>query len=476
MPDHLAEATAAVQAAVPLAEANPLRPVYHFRPPAQWTNDPNGAIYHDGWYHLFYQHNPFAPDWGPMYWGHARSRDLVHWEHLPIALVPSYENDETHCYSGCAAVNGQGQAMVFYTSVALGHDAQGKVAQTRPCQQWAAVSDDWVTWRKHPDNPMLPPQPGFRDDWRDPFLFRHEGRSFIVVGMCGPGTALYEAQDDTLSRWTYRGIISDLSAECPNFFPLQGKFVYLFSPFEAVEYRVGTLTPPFGHPSPGDAKRLIGRGAGGERLEFIPQTQGVLDPGRVDDNGFYASNVLFDEQGRCVLFGWINGCGGEGWRGIISLPRELTIGEDGHPRQRPVAELQQLRGAQANVPPQMLQDRAIPLPNPAANNLEINLRFNRKGRAACGLKLLWPGHETLVRFDGSRFHVAGVEGEFALADGAPLDLQVFLDRCVVEVFVNEGRTCISRCLEAGTAPVALEAFVEGRAEVEGMVYEMTAVW
>lgn len=247
MPDILAEPTAAVQAAVPLAAADPLRPVYHFRPPAQWTNDPNGTIYHDGWYHLFYQHNPFAPQWGPMYWGHARSRDLVRWEHLPIALAPSHELGETHCYSGCAAVNGQGQPLLFYTSVSLGKNDQGKNVQTRPCEQWAAVSDDWIAWRKHPGNPMLPPQPDFREDWRDPFFFRHEGRAFIVVGMCGPGTALYEAEDDTLSRWTYRGLISDLSAECPNFFPLQGKFVYLSSPFNAVEYRVGdfdlSLTP-----------------------------------------------------------------------------------------------------------------------------------------------------------------------------------------------------------------------------------------
>ena len=456
MPDHLAEATAAVAAAVPLAEADPLRPVYHFRPPAQWTNDPNGTVYHDGSYHLFYQHNPFEAQWGPMYWGHARSRDLVHWEHLPIALVPSYDNDETHCYSGCATVNAQGQPLAFYTSVALGHDNEGKVVQTRPCQQWAAVSDDWITWRKHPGNPMLPPQADFRDDWRDPFFFRHEGRAFIVVGMCGPGTALYEAQDDTLAEWTYRGLISDLSAECPNFFPLQGKFVYLSSPFNAVEYRVGDFDL--------------------ESLRFTAQTQGVLDPGRVDGNGFYASNVLFDDKGRCVLFGWINGCGGEGWRGIISLPRELTLGADGHPRQRPVAELQQLRGAQAVVPAKTLHDEAVALPNPAGNNLEVNLRFRRQGHAGGGLRLRWPGHESLIRFDGTRFHVAGAEGGFALAEEEPLELQVFLDRCVVEVFVNEGRTCISRCLEAGTEPVALEAFVEGEAEVAGMIYEMTGVW
>src|SRR4051794_6151392 len=78
-----------VKEAVPLAERDASRPVYHFRPPAQWNNDPNGTIQYRGWYHMFYQHNPYGAGWGNMHWGHARSRDLVNWEHLPIALWPS---------------------------------------------------------------------------------------------------------------------------------------------------------------------------------------------------------------------------------------------------------------------------------------------------------------------------------------------------------------------------------------------------
>lgn len=392
-----------------------------------------------------------------MHWGHARSRDLVHWEHLPIALAPSYNMGEGHCFSGCAAVNGLGQPMLFYTSVPP-RPAEGQ-PPARPFEQWAAISDDWITWRRHPDNPILPQQPGFLGEWRDPFLFRHEGRTFMVVGMCGVGLPLYEALDDTLARWTYRGLISDVNAEVPNFLPLQDKWVFLCSPFDAVPYQVGDFDL--------------------QALTFTPQAQGILDPGRTDGNGFYAQNILFDDRGRCVLFGWINGCGGPGWRGIISLPRELTIGTDGHPRQEPVAELRKLRGSEKRLQltgDNRLIDRTVALPTPGGNSLEIVLRFGRGPTAACGLRLRWPGKMSVIRFDGERFHVAGADGRFALRPDEALRLQVFLDRSVVEVFVNEGRTCISRCLQAGTEPVTLEAFVEGEAELEGSIYEMKPVW
>ena len=140
---HIARAMQSVQAAAPRAQADPLRPIYHFLPPAQWMNDPNAPIYHGGWYHLFYQFNPYGDEWGNMHWGHARSRDLVHWEHLPIALAPSYEAGEEHVFSGCAAVNGQGEPLLLYTSVKA-----GTRDQRAPNEQSAARPLDaaWLTW------------------------------------------------------------------------------------------------------------------------------------------------------------------------------------------------------------------------------------------------------------------------------------------------------------------------------------------
>src|SRR5512143_2188777 len=126
----------------PSLQPDLIRPRYHFLPPANWMNDPNGPIYYDGYYHLFYQHNPFADTWGNIHWGHARSRDLLYWEHLPIALRPAFELGEQHCYSGCAGVDDQGRVLLIYTSVGFERDGVHL-----PNQQWAALgSPDLVTW------------------------------------------------------------------------------------------------------------------------------------------------------------------------------------------------------------------------------------------------------------------------------------------------------------------------------------------
>lgn len=452
----VAEAMAAVEAVRELAESDPRRPRYHFLPPAQWLNDPNGTIYHNGWYHLFYQHNPFQTGWGPMYWGHARSRDLVRWEHLPIALWPSKELDETGCWSGCAAINERGEPMLFYTSVSFGQNAEGQPAALKPFEQWAAVGDaDLLTWRKHEANPLFDyfrqGQESFGEDWRDPFLFHEDGRTFMVVGMCGTGTPLYEAEDEALSQWAFRGMISEISAECPNFFPLpQGgegkKWVYFCSPFAAVQYYVGDF--------------------GLDTMKFVPEAEGILDGGRLDGGGgFYASNTLYDPDGRCVLFGWVIGAGGPGWQGCMALPRELWLGGDNRPRQRPVAELERLRGHRLTL------DRA-------SNHCEIKLSFERQGSAACGFRVKWEekGAEVQALFGPAECEIMGIKQELALADGQALELRVFLDGCVIEVYTGDGRLAFAKPADAGVERPLVEALVEGEADVTAEVWEMASIW
>ena len=101
--------------ATPQTVADATRPVFHFRPPAQWMNDVCGAFFHKGWHHIFFQFNPKADTWDKgIGWGHARSRDLVHWECLPPALLPDKENGSVLDASGSAAFDDNGQPMLFF--------------------------------------------------------------------------------------------------------------------------------------------------------------------------------------------------------------------------------------------------------------------------------------------------------------------------------------------------------------------------
>src|SRR6266850_860618 len=133
--EAIARATAAVEAVAPRAQADPARPIFHVTAPAQWINDPIGPIYYKGFYHLFYQLHPFSDESGPKYWGHVRSRDLVKWEPLPIALWPSSEAGETEVWSGCCTINGLGQPMAFYTSIGPDKPPFDRA------DQWAAIGD-----------------------------------------------------------------------------------------------------------------------------------------------------------------------------------------------------------------------------------------------------------------------------------------------------------------------------------------------
>ncbi len=224
----------------PIVSADPTRPVYHFRAPAGYTGDVNGPIFYKGYYHIFYQAKGF--------WGHARSRDLVYWEHLPMALWPSRELAERSCYSGSTILDSQGRPRIFYTSIGRGKSSE------MGSEQWAAVPLDTelVRWRKHPDNPVLTEAIHGNQkvyDWRDPAVFRHEGHYFMALAgnlkrrearnLDGGFVALYRALDEDLTRWAYMGPMlrypkiegsgledaPELHVECPNVFHLGNKLV-----------------------------------------------------------------------------------------------------------------------------------------------------------------------------------------------------------------------------------------------------------
>jgi len=439
----IVKAMESVQEVVPRAEADPTRPVYHFLPPAQWMNDPNGTYYHAGYYHVFYQHNPYGDQWGHMHWGHTRSRDLVHWEHLPIALWPSKELGEDHCFSGCAGINPAGEPMIFYT----------KVGDKRPNEQWAALGDrDFMTWTKHPRNPILALEthggPAFLSPWRDPFIFHVEKRTFMVLGADTEKTAaipIYEAMDDAWTQWAYRGNLYELPKkempffECPNFFKVDDTWVLLTSPYTPVQFYSGTFDL--------------------SRYAFTPEAHVPLNY----SPNYYATNICYDDKGRCILHAWIRGFdSGRGWNGCLALPRTLHVSEEGLPIQVPVPELKKLRGRHFRQPAATLSGTPLTLDSARGDTLELIATFGEGDAKAYGLQLRCSdSNDDAITLSYDKNTVTVDSVAVPIGDSEKLTLHVYLDKSVLEVFINEGRYCVSKAIKARPGNMDVRVFAEG---------------
>lgn len=292
-----------------------MRPEWHFRPEKNWINDPNGLVYYKGTYHLFYQYNPHGDQWGDIHWGHAKSKDLLHWEEMPVALAPQHEKDELHCFSGGCCKDRYGNPYFFYTSV--GDAAKGLGAHIGAYQRMALPVDDDLTRLVQVDDFAIANEIHGEMrvlEWRDPCVVWYKGQYLMVLGGLADNRGcvlLYTSPD--LKNWTYRHILvqSDTANgatwECPNIFFLGGKCCLFYSPCAAVQIKIGELD---------------------EDLRFHEEREEILEPA----GGFYAPQVMADEFGRTILFGWMSECDNvshKGWAGVISLPRLLSLNEDG---------------------------------------------------------------------------------------------------------------------------------------------------
>lgn len=428
--------------------ADPHRPRYHFLPPAYWMNDPNGLIQWRGEYHLFYQHNPVAADWGVMHWGHARSRDLIHWEHLPIALAPTPGGpDKDGCWSGCAVDDG-GVPTLMYTGV-------------RPQVQCLATgSADLLTWTKYPSNPVIAAAPeGFGpDDFRDPRVWREGGAWHVVIGSttaAGLGAVLHYRSDD-LRRWEFLGPLfcgADEATgrvwECPDFYLLGDRYVLVTSPVPL--------------------RRTIWFSGTYDGLAFHPQAQGTVDHG----GHFYAPQTLMDAHGRRIMFGWVwegrtpEAQRSAGWAGVMSLPRVVSLLPDGALGAEPAAEVTTLRGEHVGYEGLTLSSALSGVPADVGGDaLEVRVIFEagsarlREQAEAFGLAVRRsPGaeEETRIVYDCRQERLvvdrsrASLDPEttreahsapLPLGGGENLELRVFVDRSVIEVYAN-GRACLT---------------------------------
>lgn len=297
------------------------RLAYHIEAGKGWINDPNGLCQFKGEYHAFYQHNPYAAKWDTMHWGHAVSGDLLHWKELPVALYPDmpYENGDG-CFSG-SAIEKDGDLYLLYTTVSKEHGQA----------QSLAISHDGYTFEKYPGNPVIAqcPLDPSNKDFRDPKVFAYEGGYRMVCGTGQEGLAsvlLYQSED--LIHWTYMGPLFQSRdfgpvLECPDLFPLEDKWVLVFSRMDeghTVQFVVGSFD--------------------GER--FTPES--FQQPERGPD--FYAPQTFLDGKGRRIMIAWLHSWDrpvpeGAVRVGALSIPREMRL-EDGKVCSYPVEEARRL--------------------------------------------------------------------------------------------------------------------------------------
>lgn len=393
------------------------RPAYHFQPPTDWMNDPK-PFFWEGIYHVFFQYSP-GSNWDLRHWGHAVSRDLVHWEQLPIALSPNPTGpDKDGCWTGCV-VQESGCFYIFYTGV-------------HPQVQCLATSTDLISWRKYEGNPIIAAKPkGFGECFRDPCVWKEGSKWHMIIGSQVPnggGAALlYESPDLIHWRYSHPLFLGDPSQsgvmfECPDFFPLGERHV-LLSSCGKTYWHVGDYV----------------------NHRFEPEKVGVVDGGHC-----YAAKTLLDDHGRRILWGWITEDRplaeqkAAGWSGALSLPRVIRLLPDNTLGIQPVPELEALRGRHWHYEGFELKsekEALLPIQGPLGDCLEIRVQFSAPEAQETGLIVLRSpdgaeGKEITYHLTEQRL----LDMPLSLAGSEPLRLHIYIDRSVIEIFAN-GRIC-----------------------------------
>jgi beta-fructofuranosidase len=418
-------------------------------------NDPNGPIFFRGRYHMFFQYNPQSAVWGSISWNHAVSRDMIHWEHLPLAFTPSSDGpDAAGCFSGSTfAVADAGRQRVYalYTGVVKdkGNETiRNEGLRESQCLAWSDDPDLRV-WHKRKDPVVSAPPKGLAiTGFRDPCVWKHGDTYLMVIGSgiqsVGGCALLYESRD--LTKWTYLHFLTAGSWnglptsnpvndgemwECPDFFALDGGYVLIYSSQRRVFWQSGVLDE--------------------RTLRFTALHGGILDIG-----AFYAPKTQLDASGRRILWGWVPEKRSNeemlraGWSGMFSLPRLLTLSQDGTLHIRALPELSGLR----DIP-------LLPATGSSSSHGTLTLP-SASGEALCTGRRGAPftltvdvaGATLLTAYylpDTHTFRM-GEQHVSLPADAVP-SLHLFLDGSVMEIFLGGVSAYTQRFYyEANTAP------------------------
>lgn len=492
------------------------RPIYHHTPSYGWMNDANGLVYKDGEYHLYFQYNPYGSRWGNMHWGHSVSKDLVHWEHLNPAIA---RDTLGHIFSGSTVIDhtnsagyGKDAMIAFYTSAS---DEHGQI------QCMAYSNDNGRTYTKYEKNPILTPFDGLKD-FRDPKVFWYEpAQKWYMIVSADKNMRFYSSAN--LKDWEYlsqfgQGYgVQPNQFECPDFIqlPVDGdpnnkKWVMIVNinpgcPFggSATEYFVGDF----------DGKEF--------KCDTKSEVTKWLDFGK----DHYATVCFSNTGDRVIAVPWMSNWQYANitpirqYRGANALPRELSLyTKDGqiYMAANAVKETQALRKESRSVDNMDVKDEVVIdeiVPNnEGAYELEMDIVpgnsqlaglefYNAKGerskiyldlknkrlvmdRTESGLTAFGEKSEphAIENHDGRKVNSINYQNDFALGTWAPLSLcegktyhlDIFVDKCSVEIFVDGGRIAMTNLIFPTQPYNSLRFYTEGgTAKVENMkIYKL----
>jgi len=406
------------------------RPQFHFTAKENWINDPNGLVYSDGVWHLFFQHNSESTIWGNMTWGHAVSDDLLHWKQLEHKLYPDALGT---MFSGSAVVDsagtagfGKGALLVFYT--AAGHFVTPKQPHT---QCLAYSTDSGKSWQKYADNPIVE---SFEEGNRDPKVIWHEGSGQWIMALYLSGNQYCLLRSADAKSWTrFQDLTLPGVTECPDFFPLtddSGTERWIFWGAKGL-YLVGSF----------------------DGQAFVPETEALVCEHGI--NGYAAQTWSDAPDNRRIQISWMaNGQYPEmPFNQQMSIPVELSLsgtGKDVTLRRWPVSELDTLR-VRSISPPEKSVSRGQQLSVDTDAKL-LDVSFTVTPQEASTLRVIVRGEQLIFDWKARELQLSHhtviskvVRHAFPLVDATSFDVRLLIDRTSIEIFLNGGLISASIC-------------------------------
>lgn len=464
------------------------RAVFHLCSPIGWINDPNGFSAFKGVYHLFYQYHPYGTYWGPMHWGHSTTRDFIRWEQLPAALAPDTEYDGQGCFSG-SAIEYEGKHILMYTGIEerMKEDGTQYVRQ----RQCIAVGDG-VNYEKLKENPVISadllPEGSSREDFRDPKIWRENGRFYAVIGSRasdGSGQIpLFESEN--LRDWNYVTMLERCENkygrmwECPDFFRLQDKQILMVSPQDmcakGLEFHSGNGT-------------IYILGSFDDQKKFIREAVKPVDYGL----DFYAPQTMETVDGRRIMIGWMQSWDnhicpeGRKWSGLMTIPRELFI-KDGRMYQMPVRELEAYRRNETVCEWEFGSPQTKQAAFSGIKGRSVDLDLEVKGAGCHSFKLeIAKGEEVhtditydrgkgILSFDrtycGLKKDDMNTRSMYAEFKNDRIKLRILIDRYSVEIFVNDGEKAMTSLIDSPAAAEGIVFTCDGECRVRMVKYDI----